>query len=461
MTFLTNSDVQKIAEILNETLRFTFVRKVKQLGKNLFLISFSKKNTHLLIALNNDFPLAMLSEDTDLKVDTPSSFFNELNRLLKNALLKNITALENERILKINFEVSDKSLQKVPLFMYIELIPHHANIIITDADDKILLAFRYSKNVDAKKIIRRNQTYDFIPNKVFNSYPRTLTDDELLLLSINYIKNNYHNILKDNYKEVFNSISVRLERALRKKKVLENELKRAMDPEDMVEQANLLLTYQPKLEGTRIKLENHIIEVDPFISAIENANKLFRKAKKQKNAIKFLKEQIILNDSVITTLTKVSSNLENASQDQIEHIKNQLRKEKQIDKEFITPKHIPYFTMFKGVKIGYGRMSIQNDYLTFTLTKKEHYFLHVKDYPGAHVIIFDSNPTDEILLVAGCLALYISSIDIGEVVYTQVKNLKKAGAPGLVKMSKYKTFKVDVKNAPIDMKTLLSKSERF
>lgn len=229
----------------------------------------------------------------------------------------------------------------------------------------------------------------------------------------------------------------------------------------MVEQANLLLTYQPKLEGTRIKLENHIIEVDPFISAIENANKLFRKAKKQKNAIKFLKEQIILNDSVITTLTKVSSNLENASQDQIEHIKNQLRKEKQIDKEFITPKHIPYFTMFKGVKIGYGRMSIQNDYLTFTLTKKEHYFLHVKDYPGAHVIIFDSNPTDEILLVAGCLALYISSIDIGEVVYTQVKNLKKAGAPGLVKMSKYKTFKVDVKNAPIDMKTLLSKSERF
>ena len=287
MTFLTNSDVQKIAEILNETLRFTFVRKVKQLGKNLFLISFSKKNTHLLIALNNDFPFAMLSDDTDLKVDTPSSFFNELNRLLKNALLKNITALENERILKINFEVSDKSLQKVPLFMYIELIPHHANIIITDADDKILLAFRNSKNVDAKKIIRRNQTYDFIPNKVFNSYPRTLTDDELLLLSINYIKNNYHNILKDNYKEVFNSISVRLERALRKKKVLENELKRAMDPEDMVEQANLLLTYQPKLEGTRIKLENHIIEVDPFISAIENANKLFRKAKKQKNAIKF------------------------------------------------------------------------------------------------------------------------------------------------------------------------------
>lgn len=117
--------------------------------------------------------------------------------------------------------------------------------------------------------------------------------------------------------------------------------------------------------------------------------------------------------------------MENASQDQIEHIKNQLRKEKQIDKEFITPKHIPYFTMFKGVKIGYGRMSIQNDYLTFTLTKKEHYFLHVKDYPGAHVIIFDSNPTDEILLVAGCLALYISSIDIGEVVYTQVKNLKR------------------------------------
>ena len=109
MTFLTNSDVQKIAEILNEKLRFTFVKKVKQLSKNLFLISFSKKHTHLLIALNNDFPFAMLSEDTDLKVDTPSSFFNELNRLLKNALLKNITALENERILKINFEVSDKS----------------------------------------------------------------------------------------------------------------------------------------------------------------------------------------------------------------------------------------------------------------------------------------------------------------------------------------------------------------
>ena len=67
-----------------------------------------------------------------------------------------------------------------------------------------------------------------------------------------------------------------------------------------------------------------------------------------------------------------------------------------------------------------------NDYLTFTLTKRNIIF-SMERLSWCSCNNFDSNPTDEILLVAGCLALYISSIDIVRL-FILAKS-KKAGAP--------------------------------
>ena len=52
-------------------------------------------------------------------------------------------------------------------------------------------------------------------------------------------------------------------------------------------------------------------------------------------------------------------------------------------------------------------------------------YLHVKDYHGPHVIIFNDNPTEDQLLFGGEIALYFASLSAGEVYYTKRKNVKK------------------------------------
>ena len=105
-------------------------------------------------------------------------------------------------------------------------------------------------------------------------------------------------------------------------------------------------------------------------------------------------------------------------------------------------KYTPHFiTLKNGTKIGYGLSSFQNEELTFSLAKKEHIYLHIKDFHGPHVILFKENPTEEELRFAGECALYFAKQTSGEVYYTKKANVKKVPSNrGLVSMSSQKTM---------------------
>ena len=101
----------------------------------------------------------------------------------------------------------------------------------------------------------------------------------------------------------------------------------------------------------------------------------------------------------------------------------------------------PKIINFQGTKIGFGSSSYQNEYLTFTLSKKEDYFLHIKDYHGPHVIIFSPSPKDEEILFASEICLYYAKKSSGEVYYTQRKNVKKVpSSRGKVSFDKYQVI---------------------
>ncbi|MGU3218859.1 hypothetical protein ACVXZ0_14055 [Staphylococcus aureus] len=54
-----------------------------------------------------------------------------------------------------------------------------------------------------------------------------------------------------------------------------------------------------------------------------------------------------------------------------------------------------------------ARSSKQNDYLTNKKAKKIHTWLHTKDIPGSHVVIFNDAPSDT-TIEAAMLAGYFS-----------------------------------------------------
>ena len=85
--------------------------------------------------------------------------------------------------------------------------------------------------------------------------------------------------------------------------------------------------------------------------------------------------------------------------------------------------------------------------------------MHVKNNHGNHIIIFDSNPSDEVIKFALQFCVYLSKQTDGEVIYAKVKTIKKGNVEGLVKLSKYESYYI--KNLEYDFSTYLKEATRF
>ena len=103
-------------------------------------------------------------------------------------------------------------------------------------------------------------------------------------------------------------------------------------------------------------------------------------------------------------------------------------------------KYDPHFLVLQEGKIGFGMNGLQNEELTFNQAKKEDLFFHVKDYPGSHVILFDSQKEDMKRLACE-LALYLSHLDNGTVMIAKKNDVKKnPNKIGLVNILRYETL---------------------
>ena len=95
------------------------------------------------------------------------------------------------------------------------------------------------------------------------------------------------------------------------------------------------------------------------------------------------------------------------------------------------------YVLVDNTKIYFGKNIKQNDDISFKLSKKEHFYFHIKDYHGSHVVIASDNPTNEMKLVAAEMCLILSNKTSGDVQYTQIKNIKKGPELGLALLNKY------------------------
>ncbi len=106
--------------------------------------------------------------------------------------------------------------------------------------------------------------------------------------------------------------------------------------------------------------------------------------------------------------------------------------------------------MFKyhDVVIYAGMNNLQNEYLTFKMANKSHYFFHVQQGPGSHIVLFSDHLDENLKRIVANIAAYYSSYRYSSTVavnYTQVKNIKKipGGKPGKVIINNQKTIYVD------------------
>ncbi|WLR52284.1 NFACT family protein [Bacillus tianshenii] len=186
------------------------------------------------------------------------------------------------------------------------------------------------------------------------------------------------------------------------------------------------------------------IPLNPQKSPSDNAQNYFQKYNKLKKAAVVVEEQIEKAKEEIRYFDALIQQVESASWKDIEEIREELVEEgylkrKSADKKKKKKKQIEleHYVSTDGTDIYVGKNNKQNEYLTNRYANRMDTWLHTKDIPGSHVVIRDSEPSEQTLLEAANIAAYFSKAKQSSSVpvdYTAVKHVKKPNGakPGFV-----------------------------
>lgn len=251
-------------------------------------------------------------------------------------------------------------------------------------------------------------------------------------------------------KEKLNSLSDIIHLVNRKNKLIKQKIKRlngdlndAKVHLDDQNKANLILTYVDSIENGAAKLvtEDGVILLDPQLSAVENANRYFKKYKKAKVALDEIQKQINIASDELEYFSDLQVTIANADETDLKEIKTELSLNgyfpKSANKTSKKHSYMPYFVDIDGVKIGFGKNNLQNDELTFKYARPFDTFIHIKGYSGSHIVIFDMNPSPKVLDMAASISLALSHQNDGEVMVAKIKDVKHLDRPGRVKINRY------------------------
>ncbi|HHT86074.1 MAG TPA: fibronectin/fibrinogen-binding protein [Clostridiales bacterium] len=305
----------------------------------------------------------------------------------------------------------------------------------------------------------------FVPALPERLYRRFASPSEML--NEFYSKTEKEEFIKNKSATIRNTIKRHIERLYRKKAIHEETISKEQAAERYRLFGELITAnlYQIKAGQASIIVPNYYTENEPVeipfdvtLTPVQNANryyKLYNKAKTAKeNAIKMLKEV----DEELEYLTNQLNNIDMAeSLDEIREIHDELA-----ELNYIRPQKTKSGKLIRqqrselnihreispdGFAVLVGKNNKQNDYITQRLAKPNDIWLHIKDFPGGHVVIQtnDSEVPDTTLEFAARLAYkYSSQKNSGQafIDYTLRKYVKKPSnaLPGKVYYTNYKTI---------------------
>ncbi len=194
------------------------------------------------------------------------------------------------------------------------------------------------------------------------------------------------------------------------------------------------------------------IDLDPLKTPSENAQAYFKTYQKLKTSELKVKEEIAKTEQEMEYLERLLQQIETASIQDIEEIREELRDEGYLKKQKATKKKkaktakpVPEkYIASDGTTILVGKNNKQNEYVTMKLAARDDIWLHTKDIPGSHVIIRSATPSEDTILEAAQLAAYFSKSRQSSSVpvdYTKIRHVKKPNGakPGFVTYDNQKT----------------------
>jgi predicted ribosome quality control (RQC) complex YloA/Tae2 family protein len=99
--------------------------------------------------------------------------------------------------------------------------------------------------------------------------------------------------------------------------------------------------------------------------------------------------------------------------------------------------------MDDNIKYSFGKNSKQNDFLTFSIAKKNDIFMHIYGEPGSHLILHHTTFDHDAIIKGAQLVLALAKKISGEITYAKVGSLKRTTQIGQVVVKDGKKIKVN------------------
>lgn len=526
-------------------------------GELVVTIRANRKNRALLLSSHPNYARVQITEQALTNPATPSNFVMSLRKHLDGAILKDVTQIDNDRIINLHFSHRNDLGDEEDMILSIEIMGRRSNIILYESGSKRIIDTikhissdqnRYRmlvpgaqyitppaqtlQNPFAAKITEFTELQKEFPNyevlaQALRSKFQGFSKDSALEFAFSMVTSsnvdeaitNYLSqydastgfiydasngklsfsavqpvLTEDKNVQQFNSLSETLDRYFYEKvqrdrvqqrghnliRVVRNELKKNRKKlkklDQTMEQTHFADTYRIKGEilttylsqitrgMTEIELPNFYddnklikINLSNQLSPSKNAQKYFNKYQKEKNAVKYVTEQISKTKNEINFLDNIETQIDLAKPEDLDEIKVELENEGYLKKNNNPKKRVKpvkskpeLFKSSDGTTILVGKNDTQNDRLTMKTAKKDFYWLHAKDIPGSHVIVESNDPSEKTIEEAASIAAYYSKAKNAtkvQVDYVPVKNIRKPNGskPGFVIYEGQKSLKVTPK----------------
>ncbi len=475
---------QTIKEIVGELSAALVGRsagKIFQLSPPSFAVDFGLRESRFLFVsadpvLPRIYLISRRARELEKESMQLSAFGQAMRATLARGKLFSVRKDESERVVRFEFRVPDETGTLHERVLIVQLTGRSANFLLLNNEGRVTHALRPLKG----KGQLAGESYE-APSRRTPSISDERPIEKGSFESVSAAADDYYQRLEVSraFDAQAGAARTRLRSEIARLRKLERHLRADLaghgDAEQHKRVGDLLLANLANAErqGNKVRIRDFYaedapvieIEVDENSTLQAEAARYFSRYSKAKRAtseitkrLNKLKQELAKLESKQAELERiVAARDENAlaafgdkSPDQ-KASRVRARKEKRPEKIPGTRRYVSS----DGYEILVGRAARDNDQLTFRVARPHDLWLHAGDYPGSHVIVRNSSrkeiPHRTILEAAQLAARFSQASKDAKVVvhYTQRKFLSKpkGAAPGLVRMSSFRTVTVEPKES--------------
>lgn len=436
---LNFSTLNSIVLDIKEKTKDNRISNITVINSRVFLISFSSyRKEKLLICLDHQHPFVSFCE-VDESIPTITGGLNDvLRKELKEAIVLNVCLINNDRVMDMHLVKTNDYFEKEEKHLILELIPFRTNLLLLDTNKNIYYAAHYS-SLDSNRPIVKGIPYETInKNDSFIENEEIIPLNDIKKQASEYVYQAKAKRILERYEPLFKYIKVRIKSLKQKLKVLDKEYESAKEKLIYQEHGNYLLALINEPEELQKYIKENNLEIDRNEPIGQVANGYFKRYKKAKRTLEINRQEYNKAIKEIEYLEVCQSQLDYMNDEDMYELAKEIMPHKfksSIKKENKVNKYS--YVLVDGIKIYFGKNMQQNNDISFKIAKKEHYYFHIKDYHGSHVVISSDSPTKEMILTAAEMCLILSNKTSGDVQYTKIKNIKKGPELGLALLNTY------------------------